>query len=360
MAERIKVMLVDDSAVVRQTLQNLLSEADDIEVIATAQDPYVAVAKLRQSEPDVIILDVEMPRMDGVTFLRKIMSQHPIPVIICSSLVGEGSHMQMEALAAGAVDIIVKPALGTRSFLQESRIRIFDAVRAAAKARLQPLQRQMKQSAPRLTADAVLPPTKSRALSETTEKIILIGASTGGTEAIRVVLESMPTDCPAIAIVQHMPEGFTRSFANRLNGLCRIRVKEAEDGDTLLRGHALIAPGNQHLVVKRSGARYYVQVQDGPLVSRHKPSVNVLFRSGAHQVGANAVAALLTGMGDDGADGMKELHDTGAWTCNQDEATSVVYGMPKEARRRGGSQRELALGDIAPALLEAGMSKRGR
>jgi len=344
-------MVVDDSALVRQTLRDLLDADPDIEVVATAQDPYAAAEKLRKVVPDVITLDVEMPRMDGVTFLEKLMRQHPIPVVICSSLVGAGTETLMRALEAGAVDIIQKPAVGTRRFLEESRVLITDAVKAAAQARLRP------GPAPRpprkLSADAVLEPPGAKAMAETTDKVIVIGASTGGTEAIREVLMAMPLGCPGIVIVQHMPEGFTRSFSERLDGLCRIRVKEAQNGDPVLRGQALIAPGNRHTLLKRSGARYYVEVKDGPLVSRHRPSVDVLFRSTARYAGRNAVAAVLTGMGDDGAEGLHELFESGAWTCAQDEATSVVYGMPKEALRHGGTQRQLPLDRIAAAMLMA-------
>ncbi len=348
---KIKVMIVDDSAVVRQTLQGILDADPAIEVVAAAQDPYIAAEKLKKVVPDVITLDVEMPRMDGVTFLKKIMSQHPIPVVICSSLVGEGTETLMRALEAGAVDIIKKPTIGTQRFLEESRILITDIVKGAAQAR--PRKRSKSAAIPekKLTADAVLEKPGVRAMAETTEKVIAIGASTGGTEAIREVLMDMPLGCPGIVIVQHMPEGFTRSFAQRLDGLCQITVKEAKDGDNVLRGQALIAPGNKHMLLKRSGARYYVQIKDGPLVSRHRPSVDVLFRSAARYAGSNAVAAILTGMGDDGADGMRELYDAGAWTCSQDEASSVVYGMPKEAVKRGGVHHELPLSKIAGALL---------
>jgi len=348
----IKVMIVDDSALVRQTLRDILSTDPLIEVIATAQDPFVAAEKLRKTVPNVIILDVEMPRMDGVTFLKKIMSQHPVPVVICSSLVTDGSETLMRALEAGAIDIIKKPSVGTRRFLEESKALICDVIKGAAQAKPKLLQHR---DAPKekLNADVILPKPTSFAMAETTEKIITIGASTGGTEAIREVLEAMPLWCPGIVIVQHMPEGFTRSFADRLDKLCKITVREAQNGDSVLRGHALIAPGNQHTLLKRSGARYYVEVKEGPLVCRHRPSVNVLFRSAARYAGRNAVAAILTGMGDDGAEGMKELADAGAWTCAQDEKTSVVFGMPKEAFERGGTDRLLALNKIAPALVNA-------
>lgn len=348
----IKVMIVDDSAVVRQSLQDIFNADPEIEVVAMAQDPYIAVEKLRHVVPDVMTLDVEMPRMDGLTFLGKLMKQHPIPVVICSSLVGEGTDTLMRALESGAVDIIKKPTLGTRQFIEDSRQQICQAVKGAAAAQLKKVLAPKIVPHKKLSADAILP-AASKAMAETTEKVIVIGASTGGTEAIRTVLMAMPLGCPGIVIVQHMPEGFTRSFAKRLDTLCHIHVKEAQNGDTVLRGQALIAPGNQHTLLKRSGARYYVEIKDGPLVSRHRPSVDVLFRSAARYAGKNAVAAILTGMGDDGAAGLKELFDSGAWTCAQDEASSVVYGMPKEAFLRGATERQLPLQKIAGALIHA-------
>ncbi|OOE89004.1 protein-glutamate methylesterase/protein-glutamine glutaminase [Salinivibrio sharmensis] len=357
MAEKVRVLVVDDSAVVRQSLIEILNADPAIEVIATASDPYMAVEKLRKIRPDVITLDVEMPRMDGITFLRKLMIQSPVPVVICSSLVGEGTQTQIKALEYGAVDIIAKPASGTRQFLAESRTRITDTIKAAALARVSKLPANRIKPKPGLSADAIIPAGVHKAMAETTDKIIALGASTGGTEAIREVLEAMPADCPGIAIVQHMPEGFTRSFAERLHKLCRIVVKEAENGDTLLRGHALIAPGNRHMLIKRSGARYYVELKDGPMVSRHRPSVNVLFRSAARYAGQNAMGVILTGMGDDGAEGLVEMREAGAKTFGQDEATSVVYGMPKEAWMRGGVIYQLPLLDIPAAVLGY---KRGR
>ncbi len=347
---KIKVMLVDDSALVRNVLTEVLSADPQIEIIATAQDPFVAVQKLRRQAPDVIILDVEMPRMDGITFLQKLMHQHPIPVIICSTLVEKGAETALKALEYGAVDIIQKPRLGTRQFLVESRVLLMDAVKAAARAKPRSLATRLSGAEPKLSADAVLQGASGKAMVRTTEQVVVLGASTGGTEAVRAVLEALPQDALGIAVVQHMPEGFTRSFAQRLDGLCRISVKEAVDGDSVLRGRALIAPGNRHTLLKRSGARYYVEVRDGPLVSRHRPSVDVLFRSAARYAGKNAVGVILTGMGDDGAAGMKELHDAGAYTIAQDEATSVVYGMPREALERGGVARVLPLGRIAGAL----------
>jgi len=350
-AKPIRVLIVDDSAVVRQTLAQLLSSDPGIEVMAAVVDPLVAVEKIKDEVPDVITLDIEMPRMDGLTFLRKLMSQHPIPVVICSSLAEEGDETTLRALEYGAVEIVTKPKVGTKKFLEESAIRICDAVRAAAQAKPRAF-RGGREAAPqpKLSADAVIPMGRPQDL-RTTEKIALVGASTGGTEALRVFLEAMPLDCPPLAIVQHMPEHFTQAFANRLNTVCRISIKEAADGDSMLRGQALIAPGNKHMLLKRSGARYYVEVKDGPLVSRHRPSVDVLFRSGATYAGKNAVAAIMTGMGDDGARGMKELFDAGAYTIAQDEASCVVYGMPQEAVKHGGVHKVLPLESIAGEMV---------
>jgi two-component system chemotaxis response regulator CheB len=353
--ENIRVLVVDDSALVRKTMTDILSSDPSIEVMASASDPYIAAEKISRSVPDVITLDVEMPRMDGITFLRKIMTQHPIPVLICSTLTEKGSDTTMKALEYGAVDIIQKPKIGTKQFLEESRIRICDAVKAAANADL----KKIKPTAPlkvqpKLTADAVLAGCKSAPdAMTTTEKVVLVGASTGGTEALRVLLASLPMDCPAIAIVQHMPEKFTESFAKRLDAESAVQVKEARDGDAMLRGRVLIAPGNTHMLLKRSGARYFVELKEGPLVRRHRPSVDVLFRSASRYAGANAVGVIMTGMGDDGAVGMKEMKDAGAYTIAQNEATCVVYGMPKEAVKQGGVDKILALQDIPPAIVQA-------
>jgi two-component system chemotaxis response regulator CheB len=340
---------VDDSAVVRQTLTEVLSSDPDIEVIATASDPFVAAERMRDEVPDVITLDIEMPRMDGLTFLKKLMAQHPIPVVICSSLADEGAASTFKALEYGAVDIITKPRMGTKQFIEESRINICQTVKAAAGARVRPL-RPSQVVEPKLTADAILSPATS-AMAETTEKIVMIGASTGGTEALKTLLESLPPDAPGIVIVQHMPELFTRAFANRLDSLCAITVKEAESNDSVIRGRALIAPGNHHLLLKRSGARYYVEIKDGPLVCRHRPSVDVLFRSAARYAGRNAVGVILTGMGDDGAHGMLEMKQAGAVTIAQDEASCVVFGMPKEAIKLNGVDKVLPLPAIANAVL---------
>ncbi|MBJ6801923.1 protein-glutamate methylesterase/protein-glutamine glutaminase [Geomonas propionica] len=336
MPKKIKVLIVDDSAVVRQTMVEILSSDPQIEVMSTAGDPFIAAERIRQEVPDVITLDVEMPRMDGITFLHKIMSQHPIPVVMCSSLTEKGSETALKALEYGAVEIIQKPRLGTKAFLEESRVRICDAVKAASQARLRRVSAVPHQVAPKLTADVIMEKPKTQAMMQTTEKVVVVGASTGGTEALRTFLESLPADCPGIVIVQHMPEGFTRAFSQRLDGLCRITVKEAENNDTVVRGRALIAPGNHHLLLKRSGARYYVEIKDGPLVSRHRPSVDVLFRSAARYAGKNAVGVIMTGMGDDGAHGMLEMKQAGALNVAQDEASCIVFGMPNEAIKLGG------------------------
>ncbi len=349
---KIKVLVVDDSALVRQALCEVLAGDPDIEVIGKAADPFAAAKIMEDVAPDVITLDVEMPRMDGLTFLRMIMSQHPIPVVICSTLTEKGSETLLRALEYGAVEIIQKPRLGTRQFLEESKVRIRDAVKAAAAAKLRKITKPME-IAPKLTADAVLPGMDGHAPASlrTTEKIVLVGASTGGTEALRIFLEAMPQDCPAIAIVQHMPEHFTTAFAQRLNSICAINVREAANNDTLLRGQALIAPGNRHMLVKRSGARYHVEVRDGPLVRRHRPAVDVLFRSGARYAGKNAVGVIMTGMGDDGAQGLLEMKQAGAFTIAQDEATSVVFGMPGEAIKLGAVYRVLPLESIAAEVV---------
>jgi two-component system chemotaxis response regulator CheB len=344
-----RVLIVDDSAVVRQTLRDLLSSDPEIEVIATAGDPFVAAERISEQTPDVITLDIEMPRMDGLTFLKKLMAQHPIPVVICSSLAEEGAQSTLRALEYGAVEIITKPRLGTKQFLEDSRVILCQAVKAAAAARLSPV-RPSHAVEPKLTADAILSPA-THAMAETTEKVVVIGASTGGTEALKTLLEALPPDAPGIVIVQHMPELFTRAFANRLDGLCQIAVKEAETNDTVLRGRALIAPGNHHMLLKRSGARYYVEIKDGPLVCRHRPSVDVLFRSAARYAGQNAVGVILTGMGDDGARGMLEMKEAGAITLAQDEASCIVFGMPKEAIKLGSVEKVLPLASMAGAIL---------
>ncbi|WP_416357274.1 protein-glutamate methylesterase/protein-glutamine glutaminase [Aureimonas phyllosphaerae] len=346
----IKVLIVDDSASVRTILTEILNAEADIEVIATASNPYFAAERMREAVPDVIVCDIEMPRMDGITFVQKLMSQRPIPVVICSSLAEAGSKMALQALEAGAVEIITKPRVGTPKFLMEAKTRICDAVRAASKARVVARTATIDVQK-KLTADAVLPPVSGRPIDRTTDKVVVIGASTGGTEALRRLLEALPENSPGIVIVQHMPAGFTSAFARRLDGLCRMEVREAETGDRVVPGLALIAPGNHHLLLQRSGAQYHVEVRDGPLVTRHRPSVDVLFRSAARAAGANALGVILTGMGDDGAKGMLELRQTGAHTLGQDEGTCVVYGMPKEAMKVGAVEAELPLDRIPAEIL---------
>ncbi|MBT7889061.1 MAG: chemotaxis response regulator protein-glutamate methylesterase [Deltaproteobacteria bacterium] len=351
--DKIKVLIVDDSAVVRQALERTLSSDREIEVIGSASDPYIAAKKMQQVRPDVITLDVEMPRMDGITFLQKLMAQHPIPVVICSSLADKGSETGIKALELGAVDIIHKPQLGTKQFLEESRILICDVVKAAAQTKLEKGRSVVKRLDPakKLTADAMLPKSRSKAMVQTTEKIAVVGASTGGTEALRVFLEALPSDAPGMVIVQHMPENFTTAFANRLDSLCQVSVKEAANNDTIVRGRVLIAPGNKHTMLKRSGARYFVDVKEGPLVSRHRPSVDVLFRSASRYAGKNACGVIMTGMGDDGAKGLLEMKENGAITIAQDEASCVVFGMPNEAIKLGAADQVLPLNAISGEVI---------
>ena len=349
---KIRVLIVDDSSVVRQTLSEILNSDPGIEVMATAADPFIAAEKIKEQIPDVITLDIEMPRMDGLTFLQRIMAQRPIPVVICSSLAEEGSETALKALEYGAMEIITKPRMGTKRYLEESKIRICDAVKAVAMARPKRLTKPCIVQ-PKLTADAVIAKATSKAMIETTEKVVVVGASTGGTEALRVFLEALPMDVPGMVIVQHMPEHFTTSFAKRLDDLCRVSVKEAQDNDTVIRGRVLIAPGNYHTLLKRSGARYYVEVREGPLVCRHRPSVDVLFRSSARYAGRNAVGVIMTGMGDDGARGLLEMKESGAFTIAQDEASCVVFGMPQEAIKRGAADKVLPLEDIAGVVLKS-------
>ena len=353
----IQVMLVDDSAVVRQTLSEVLSGEDDITVIETASDPYDAAEKLKRCVPDVMILDIEMPRMDGLTFLKKLMSQHPLPVIICSSKAEEGSSNVFQAMQFGAVDIILKPKVGTKQFIEESRVLITDAVRAAYLATVKKISPVERMVAPKLSADVILPMPTQHLQIETTETVVVVGASTGGTEALRVFLERLPIDCPGIVIVQHMPEHFTAAFASRLDSICDVSIKEAEDNDTVLRGRVLIAPGNKHLLLKRAGARYFVEVKNGPLVSRHRPSVDVLFRSTARYAGKNAIGVIMTGMGDDGAHGMLEMKKSGSYNIAQDEESCVVFGMPKEAIKMGSVDKVAPLDQIADLVIKLGKAR---
>ncbi|WP_292934754.1 chemotaxis response regulator protein-glutamate methylesterase [Noviherbaspirillum sp.] len=353
MRSRITVLIVDDSAVVRQVATSVLSREPGIEVMGAAADPIFAMERMKSAWPDVIVLDVEMPRMDGLTFLRKIMAERPTPVVICSSLTTKGADTTMQALAAGAVGIVMKPGIGVRRFLiEDAAADLIHAVKAAAMANVKRLK-----AAPailpvtaKLSADAILD-AGIHAMAQTTERIVAIGTSTGGTQALEHVLTVLPRVSPGIVIVQHMPEKFTASFAERLDGLCAIEVREAKTGDRVTPGLALIAPGGRHMLLKRSGAQYHVDIVDGPLVNRHRPSVDVLFRSVAKCAGRNAVGVIMTGMGDDGARGLKEMHDAGSYTVAQDEASCVVYGMPREAVKLGAVASSVPLSGIAPAIL---------
>jgi two-component system chemotaxis response regulator CheB len=345
-----RVLVVDDSAVVRLALAQILGRAGM--AVETAGDPLIAIDKMRRCRPDAIVLDIEMPRMDGITFLQKLMREDPIPVVVCSGLAGPGTEVAVHALEEGAVDIVAKPRIGVKGFLEDSAQRIVQAVRGALQARVRSRAPLPPPPRPKLGADVALPTRHASPVRQTTHKVVAVGASTGGTEALRELLEAMPPDAPGIAVVQHMPEVFTAQFARRLDQHCRIEVKEAVNGDRLVSGRALIAPGNHHLLVRRSGALYFVDVVDGPPVSLHRPSVNVLFRSTAQAAGPNAVGVILTGMGDDGADGLLEMRTAGAHTIAQDEATSVVFGMPKEAIARGAAEEVVPLGRIAQAILK--------
>ncbi|MFT7457043.1 MAG: two-component system chemotaxis response regulator CheB [Marinobacter maritimus] len=343
----IRVFIVDDSAVVRQVLGGVLNSITGITVIGSAPDPIFAIEKLQKDWPDVIVLDIEMPRMDGVTFLKKLMKEHPIPVVICSTLTTKSADITMQAMSAGAVDIITKPTVNLKAFLQESKALMAHTIQAAAMSKMSAIRKNDGKPSMIKPLQNINPPL---AMSETTDRVIAIGTSTGGTQSLEVILTRLPKTAPGIVIVQHMPEAFTAAFAERLNAICEVTVKEAKNNDRVMPGLVFIAPGGRHLLLRRSGAQYRLEVKDGPLVTRHKPSVNVLFRSVATSAGKNAIGIIMTGMGDDGAKGMKELHDTGALTIAQDEKSSVVYGMPKEAIKQGGVDGELALDDI-PKLI---------
>ena len=359
---RIKVMIVDDSAVVRQVLVELLGADPGIEVIAAVADPLFAMQRMKAQWPDVILLDVEMPRMDGVTFLRKLMQERPTPVVICSTLTEAGAPTTVEALAAGAVTVITKPKLGLKQFLNDAVHELTTAIRTAARANVKRLaaRAEAHSAAPGLaearrknTADVILAPASDRAMTRTTEHVVAIGCSTGGTQALERVLAELPSMCPAMVIVQHMPPTFTAAFARRLHSVCKITVKEAQNNDRVVPGCALIAPGGKHLLLQRSGAQYFVEVREGPPVNRHCPSVDVLFRSAAKAAGRNALGIIMTGMGDDGARGLKEMRNAGANTIAQDEESCVVFGMPKEAIRMDAVDRILSLDELPRAILQA-------
>lgn len=341
--KKIKVMIIDDSALVRNTLTSIYNSDDEIEVIATAADPYVAVQKLKEEVPDVISLDVEMPRMDGITFLAKLMSQHPIPVVIISTLTERSTENAILALEYGAVEVLAKPKLGTKQNLEAVREQLCNKIKAASNAYV---KRRGIQTA------SVLRTPKSIVPIRTTENVIAVGASTGGTEAIRTFLMDMPLDCPGIVITQHMPELFTKQFAKRLDELCLINVREAVHGETVIRGTALIAPGNSHMRLRRSGTRYYVELDQSPLVNNHRPSVDVLFESVSDSAGKNAIGVIMTGMGRDGAKGMKMMHEKGAHTIAQDEDSCIVYGMPKEAVKLGAATSTLPLNQISRHIIQ--------
>ncbi len=351
-AKRITAMVVDDSAVVRNHLSEVLT-AGGIEVIGTASDPLFAWPKMEARWPDVVVLDVEMPRMDGISFLRKIMSTRPTPVVMCSTLTTAGATTTMQALAEGAVSFVTKPKLGLKDFLLDPSNGLVHAVRSAANANIRALSARTGASTP--PPAAAKPPMT--AMAETTDRLVAIGSSTGGVQAIEAVLRGLPRTHPGVVIVQHMPESFTGALAQRLNGLCDMEIREAKDGDRVFDGRVLIAPGGKHMQVNRSGAQYVVSVKDGPLVNRHKPSVDVLFKSVAQCAGSNAVGVILTGMGDDGAKGLLAMRQAGAQTAAQDEATCVVYGMPREAVKQGGTDLQLPLGEIANWITKASQSR---
>jgi two-component system, chemotaxis family, protein-glutamate methylesterase/glutaminase len=349
MPQDIHALVVDDSAVVRQMLSEILRR-DPRVTVSVAAHPLIALEKMQRSRPHVIVLDLEMPEMDGLSFLEKLMATDPIPVVVCSGLAARGTDAALRAIDMGAVAVIEKPRLGVKGFLLDSAVMFHDTVTEAAGVRVRP-RAAHKAAVPAYSADAVLPLRKRPALAATTDKVIALGASTGGTEALRTILEAMPADAPGLLVVQHMPEVFTRAFAERLDRTCRIEVKEAVDGDRVLEGRALIAPGNKHMLLRRNGGHYAVEVADGAPVSRHRPSVDVLFRSVAMAAGQNAVGAILTGMGDDGAAGLLEMKHAGAVTLAQDEASSVVFGMPKEAIERGAVDEVVTLDQVAATLL---------
>lgn len=348
----VKVFVVDDSAVVRQALQHMLAGQPDIELIGSAPNPLIAMPAIQKNRPDVLLLDIEMPGMDGLTFLRQIMAGVPIPTVICSTLSTDGSKVALEALSAGAVAVLAKPKLGLKQFLEDSRREMIQTLKAAAQAK--PRQRSAASSAATASAKGIVPrpAVLSGVHAFAMNKPVVIGSSTGGTQAIECVLLALPADAPGIAITQHMPEKFTAMYAKRLDGICAMNVREAKDGDRLERGLVLIAPGGLHMQLRKASGQYFVHVMDGPPVNRHKPSVDVLFKSAAECAGRDIMGIIMTGMGDDGARGMKVLHDGGARTIAQNEDTCVVFGMPKEAIKLQAVDEILPLDSIARAILQ--------
>lgn len=355
--KKIKVMIVDSSAIIRQVLTDIIKSDASLEVDAAVIDPLLAMKRMEMHWPDVIIMDVELRHLDGISFLKKIMSEHPIPIIICSTLATAGSRVALDALAAGAIDIIEKPSASVKQQMLEIKSEIIDTIKTAAKVRnLQKFdesknnQTTQKVFSEKLTTDILLGKS-SIATKLVTEGIVAIGTSTGGTQALETVLKSLPSACPGIVVVQHMPEKFTKAFADRLNSICEVGVREASDLDCVLPGQVLIAPGGKHMMLKRSGSTYRVAIKNGPPVNRHRPSVDVLFRSVANEAGKNALGIIMTGMGNDGANGLTEMHDVGANTIAQNEASCVVYGMPKEAVKSGGVDEQVHLNSIAQKIM---------
>ncbi len=355
---KIRVLVIDDSALIRSVMKELINREKDMECVGAAPDPLVAREMIKSLNPDVLTLDVEMPKMDGLDFLERLMRLRPMPVVMVSTLTERGSDITFRALALGAVDFVSKPKMDIARGMEEYALEITDKIRAAAQARVRKTSASSSVVQERLSADAILPSVAGRFSS--TEKLIIIGASTGGTEAIKEVLMKLPADVPGILVTQHMPEAFTKSFADRLNSLCKISVKEAVHNERILPGHAYIAPGHSHLLLKRSGANYMTELNQGPPVNRHRPSVDVLFRSAANVAGANAVGIILTGMGKDGAQGMLEMKNAGSHTIAQDEASCVVYGMPKEAVAVGGVAEILPLKNIARYTIDYLATHSGR
>ncbi|MBL1259417.1 MAG: chemotaxis response regulator protein-glutamate methylesterase [Thiotrichaceae bacterium] len=357
---RIKVMVVDDSAIIRQVFTKIINSDAQLELVAAVNDPILALKRMKVTMPDVMVLDVEMPKMDGLTFLKLIMNDNPLPVVMCSTLTEKGSKTTMQAIADGAIDFITKPKMGVKGFLEESSAILLDVIKSAARANVGKLKKNalLMKSGEKievlLSKNEALLKNSGGSMMHTTDRIVAIGTSTGGTQALELVLSQLPKDAPGMVIVQHMPEKFTAAFAARLDGICQVNVKEAKNGDRVLQGQALIAPGSHHMMLNRSGARYFVDIKEGPTVSRHRPSVDVLFRSTAKIAGKNAVGIIMTGMGADGASGMRDMHDAGAYTIAQDEESSVVYGMPKEAVKAGGVDKIISLGEISRAICSFG------